>query len=91
VHILFALYVNRAVGLFRARLAARLRREEWGQDVIEYALLAAFIGIAGMLVLRTMNDTIFTAYTNWIDPTVGTPSLWEPSAPLGSGGSSSGS
>jgi Flp pilus assembly pilin Flp len=85
LHILLAGYANRAAALLRARLGARLRREEAGQDLIEYAMLAAFIGIAGMLVLRTMNDTIFTAYSNWIDPTIGAPSLWEPSPPLGSG------
>lgn len=71
--------------MFVWRLCVRLRREELGQDLIEYALLAAFIGVAGAAVLQTMNVTIFNTYSTWIDPTVGTPSLWEPAAPLGSG------
>ncbi len=42
------LFAKSAAVLLRARLSARLRREELGQDVIEYALLAAFIGVAGL-------------------------------------------
>ena len=59
-----------------------------GQDIVEYALLAAFIGVAGVLVLNTMGVTIFNTYQSWIDPSVGAPSIWEPGAPLTSGGGS---
>ena len=56
-----------------------------GQDVVEYAFLAAFIGIAGILVLNTMGVTIFDTYSSWVDPAVGAPSIWEPGAPSGGG------
>ena len=81
---LFSLFTKPAA-MFVWRLCVRLRREELGQDLIEYALLAAFIGVAGLYVLQTMNGTIFNTYASWIDPTIGAPSLWEPAAPLGSG------
>lgn len=47
------------------RLIARLRREESGQDVIEYALLAAFIGIVGIVIWQNIGIGVSTAYTGW--------------------------
>ena len=85
---LFVLFVKTPALLSRVRHAARLWREEHGQDVIEYAMLAAFIGVAGILVLRSMNATILDTYLSWIDPTTGAPSLWEPAPPINSGGGS---
>jgi Flp pilus assembly pilin Flp len=86
---LFVLVVRGAALLARVRHAARLWREEHGQDVIEYAMLAAFIGVAGILVLRSMNATIFDTYSSLMDPTIGAPSLWEPGAPMASSGGGS--
>ena len=80
---------------FSPRLAAmcpaivsRFVVSDSGQDIVEYALLAAFLGVAGALVLNTMGVTIFNTYQSWIDPAVGAPSIWEPAAPLVSGGGS---
>ena len=53
--------------------------------MVEYAFLAAFVGVAGVLVLNTMGVTIFNTYSSWIDPAVGAPSLWDPAPPLVSG------
>jgi Flp pilus assembly pilin Flp len=62
----------------------RLIADESGQDLVEYALMAAFIGVAGYLVLMALGVDIFNAYQSWLDPNVGVPSLWEPSAPSAS-------
>ena len=67
-----------------AAIASRLICEEEGQDVIEYALLAAFFGIVGYLVMQQIGTTVNSTYSSWIDPTVGVPSLWDPRAPAGS-------
>ena len=66
-------------------------RELWtrdeGQDVVEYALLGAFIGIAGWLTLTNLDDTVGAVYTSWLNPDSGVPSLWIPPEPAGGGGS----
>lgn len=63
----------------------RFVTDDGGQDVIEYAFLAAFVGIAGALVLQALSGAIFDTYSSWIDPTVGAPSLWEPPEPPAAG------
>jgi Flp pilus assembly pilin Flp len=62
----------------------RLIADASGQDLVEYALMAAFIGVAGYLVLMALGVDIFNAYQSWLDPNAGVPSLWEPSAPSAS-------
>jgi Flp pilus assembly pilin Flp len=62
----------------------RLVREDNGQDVVEYALLAAFIGVVGYLALAGIRTQVFNAYTSWQDPSSGVPSLWDPPAASGS-------
>jgi Flp pilus assembly pilin Flp len=47
------------------RLLLRLIREEEGQDIVEYALLSAFIGVVGILVWQSIGGGIFNAYTGW--------------------------
>jgi Flp pilus assembly pilin Flp len=66
----------------RFELLRRLLREDSGQDILEYAVLAAFIGIAGMLALRGIRESVGDTYSSWIDPAAGTPSLWEPDEPV---------
>jgi Flp pilus assembly pilin Flp len=61
----------------------RLLREDGGQDVVEYALLAAFLGIVGYLALTGIRTSVFNTYTQWQDPSSGVPSLWDPPAPGG--------
>ena len=41
----------------------RFVREEEGQDIIEYALLAAFISIVAWGVLVTIGQDVFSIYT----------------------------
>lgn len=45
-------------------LFARFVREEEGQDIIEYALLAAFISIVAWLILQNIGQDVQTMYTN---------------------------
>jgi Flp pilus assembly pilin Flp len=45
-------------------LFARFVREEEGQDIIEYALLAAFISIIAWLVLQSIGQDVQTMYSN---------------------------
>jgi pilus assembly protein Flp/PilA len=45
-------------------LFVRFVREEEGQDIIEYALLAAFISIVAWLILRDIGQDVQTMYSN---------------------------
>lgn len=68
-------------------LAGRLANDDSGQDIIEYAFLAAFVGVAGYVVLGTIGPAVATTYGTWISPTTGSPALWDPAAPWVSSGS----
>ena len=65
-------------------LILRFVRDERGQDLVEYALIASFFGIVGYLAMQAIQVTIGDTYSAWLDPTVGTPSLWDPAEPSGS-------
>jgi Flp pilus assembly pilin Flp len=63
-------------------LIHRLAIETDGQDIVEYALLTAFIGFsaaAGWTLMQTAVGTIYSSYiaAAW--------SLWEPPDPVGGG------
>lgn len=45
-------------------LLARFVREDEGQDLIEYAFLAVFIGLFMIAVLQTMGNNISTQFSN---------------------------
>jgi Flp pilus assembly pilin Flp len=45
-------------------LFARFVREEEGQDIIEYALLAAFISIVAWLILQNIGQDVQVMYSN---------------------------
>jgi Flp pilus assembly pilin Flp len=45
-------------------LFARFIREEEGQDIIEYALLAAFISVVAWLILQNIGQDVQTMYSN---------------------------
>ena len=62
----------------RRRVFTRFVGGEAGQDVVEYALLAAFIGVAGWLALSVIDDAVGSTYSSWLSTTVGAPSLWDP-------------
>jgi Flp pilus assembly pilin Flp len=44
-------------------LIARFVREDEGQDIIEYSLLAAFISISGYLVLQSIGSNVNNIYS----------------------------
>jgi Flp pilus assembly pilin Flp len=64
-----------------ARVSSSLVRDESGQDVIEYALAAAFLGIVGVGILQAIGVDVFTAYSNWMNPDQGVPKYWDPKPP----------
>jgi hypothetical protein len=68
-------------------LAVRFAVEDGGQDLIEYAFLAAFLATAGYLVLLNLSSDINRVYGSWLDPSTGVPSLWDPGTALVSSGS----
>jgi len=43
----------------------RIVREEDGQDLIEYGLLGALIGIVGIVAWVNVGSAIFTTYGSW--------------------------
>jgi Flp pilus assembly pilin Flp len=45
-------------------LFARFVREDEGQDIIEYSLLAAFISISGYVILTNIGSQVNTIYSN---------------------------
>ena len=45
-------------------LFARFVREEEGQDIIEYALLAAFISVLAWLTLQAIGQDVQVMYSN---------------------------
>jgi Flp pilus assembly pilin Flp len=67
-------------------LIRRLLVEDEAQDLVEYALLAAFLATAGALALNSIGPAVKDTYDKWMDPTNGTPGLWAPPEPP-SGGS----
>jgi Flp pilus assembly pilin Flp len=71
----------------RLDLLERFVVEENGQDLIEYAFLAAALATAGMLALNAIGPAVGVTYGTWLSPTTGAPALWEPSAPWTTAGS----
>jgi Flp pilus assembly pilin Flp len=63
---------------FTRAVAARFATDDSGQDLIEYALLTAIIGISGVLILSTLSTTMSTAYGSW--NTAGQ-NAWQPCPP----------
>jgi Flp pilus assembly pilin Flp len=58
-----------------------LVREEHGQDVLEYALLGAAIGLAGASALALVSANLTASYSTWDS---GVQNLWQMPAPTGS-------
>jgi len=59
----------------------RIACEDSGQDVVEYALLTAFVGLAALASWTTIRDAIGANYTR---STTGVQGLWDPPPPGGS-------
>jgi Flp pilus assembly pilin Flp len=51
-----------AVARLKRLANARLRREEEGQDLLEYGLLCALIGIIALGAVSTVGNTITTVF-----------------------------
>ena len=66
-------------------LVVAFLRDDSGQDLLEYAFLAAFVGIAGLTALNAIGPTVANTYSTWVSPTTGAPALWEPADPWTSG------
>ena len=71
----------------RCIFAAVRLRHAWadaeGQDLIEYALLCGFVGVAGLLIFPQIADTMSAAYQDWMSDIS---AAWQPCAPGGCGG-----
>jgi len=67
-------------------LLTRFAADEAAFDIVEYALLAAFIGLAGWALILSLRDVMQSTYESWIDPTNtnSVPGQWNPPEPAGS-------
>ena len=63
------------------RLLRRLITDESGQDIVEYALLGALLGVSGLAAYTVITGNIKTSFTAW-DSNV--QALWDMPAPGGS-------
>ena len=63
---------------FGRALTRRFIAEDGGQDLIEYALLTAIIGVSGLLVLSIISTKMGPAYNGW--NTAGQ-NAWQPCPP----------
>jgi Flp pilus assembly pilin Flp len=57
---------------------ARLLGDDAGNDLIEYALLAAVVGVAGAATLAIFPGVINDVYSSW---DAATQDIWEPQDP----------
>jgi Flp pilus assembly pilin Flp len=56
-------------------------RDDSGQDVVEYALLTAFFGLAALAAWTSIQSALGSSYSR---TTTGVQSLWDPPPPSGS-------
>lgn len=61
-------------------LITRLRREDRGQDLVEYGLLTAIIGISSLLLFTTFQPRMASVYLGW---NTAQEAAWEPCDPGG--------
>jgi Flp pilus assembly pilin Flp len=60
------------------RQVMRFTRDEDGQDLIEYALLASLIAIVGLVGMNAITGALNTTYDSW---DTSNHDLWEPLPP----------
>ena len=65
---------------FRA-FVGRLFHEDSGQDLVEYALLTTFVGLAGAVAAPYISTAIALTYDSWVGTTN---NIWESPDPAGS-------
>jgi Flp pilus assembly pilin Flp len=68
------------IGRWPTELVKALWRDEGAQALLEYGLLAAIIGIAGVLLFPTIAAKMATLYVNW---GTAAQNAWEPCPPGG--------
>ena len=56
-------------------------RDESGQDIVEYALLTAFFGLAALAAWTSIRDALGVSYGA---TTTGVQTIWDPPPPSGS-------
>jgi Flp pilus assembly pilin Flp len=56
----------------------RLVLDEGAEDLVEYALLAAFVGVAAAVAVAGFDNVINVVYASW---DAATQALWEPTDP----------
>lgn len=59
-------------------LFTRLLENESGQDLVEYVLLTATIGLCSVVAMNVLSGAINLVYTTW---NTGTQSIWQPENP----------
>jgi Flp pilus assembly pilin Flp len=59
------MFGSRLTSRRRTSLIAAFVRGDSGQDLIEYALLTAVIGVTGILALSVLSTTMGNAYASW--------------------------
>ena len=64
--------------MFGHELLREFLTDEGGQDLAEYALLAAFVGIAALAALSALQSAIKEGYIRW---DTAEQDLWEPPPP----------
>jgi Flp pilus assembly pilin Flp len=60
------------------RILRAFTLEQAGNDLVEYALLASVVGIAGAVALATFPGIMSAVYVSW---DTGTQDIWEPLDP----------
>jgi Flp pilus assembly pilin Flp len=59
-------------------LIARFLRDDSGQDLLEYAILTALVGVGSVLLFSNLSTLMNVAYTAWNSDTQ---DLWHPCDP----------
>jgi len=62
-----------------AELVTRLRREDDGQDLVEYGILTGMVVLIGVIIFTTISTKMGNAYNTWGNQIEGN---WIPSSPL---------
>jgi len=57
---------------------SRWLTDDEGQDLVEYILLSAFIGVVSIVVMNNFGNIINVVYQSW---DTGTQAIWQPQNP----------
>lgn len=60
------------------RSVCRLRADDRGQDLIEYALLCGLLATGALLAFPAIRDNMSAAYGSWVSEAQ---AIWEPCPP----------